>query len=350
MELNFAVSPGIILKEYMDARGLTQKRLAEITDSSERHISNLINGKVRLSEDFALKLEEVFIDVKAEFWMNLETAYKLYLLRNEETEIKGLKNIAEEFNFTYVFQGMKLSLKEQAVRMLELLQLDSFNDVESRLDQLQYSFMEDGGDKKAIYLWLKLCEEELEIQNNYNQILPFNLEKINHEISNFKNLMYTQDYNLACNNLRRYSNYLGIALVILDATPRSKIRGATKFISGRPVIYLSTRYKRLDTFYFAFMHEIAHIINGETSDSKYTISLEDDEELTANSFARNYFIDSTMYHEFVKAHPTQDTMSERDIISFAKSQKVIPDILLGYLEHDEIITDQSQYYYLKGRY
>lgn len=350
MELNFAVSPGTILKEYMDARGLTQKKLAEITESSERHISNLINGKIRLTEDFALKLEKVFSDVKAEYWMNLETAYKLYLLRNEETEIKGLKTIAEEFNFKYVFKGMKLSLKEQAVRMLELLQLKSFDEVDNKLSQLEYSFMEDSGNKKAIYLWLKLCEEELEIQNDLDLINLFEINKLIHELGNFKKLMYTQDYTLACKNLRRFSNYLGIALVILDAIPNSKIRGATKYISEMPVIFLSTRYKRLDTFYFAFMHEIAHIIQGKTIRNEYSISLEKDEELSANSFARQYFIDPVLYNKFVKEHPTQDTLCENDIISFSKSQKVIPDILLGYLEYDKIVTNQAKYYYLKGKY
>ena len=350
MELNFAVSPGTILKEYMDARGLTQKKLAEITESSERHISNLINGKIRLTEDFALKLEDVFLDVKAEFWANLETAYRLYLLRNEETEIKNLKSIAKEFSFNYIFKGMKLSLNEQAVRMLELLQLDSFEEVDSKLNQLQYSFMEEGGDKKAIYLWLKLCEEELEIQNDFELLKSFSIDNLVNGLDNFKKLMYTQDYGLACNNMRRFSNNLGIAFVILDATPNSKIRGATKSISNRPVIFLSTRYKRLDTFFFAFMHEVAHILQGDITENKYIISLESDEELYANSFARNYFIDPNLYNEFIKKHPIQDLLCERDIISFSKLHKIIPDILLGYLEHDKIITNQAQYYYLKGKY
>jgi len=83
MEQNFAVAPGTILKEYMDSRNITQKELSSMTNSSERHISNLINAKVKLTEEFALKLETVFDDINAE---DLKSTYKLFNLRNEETE------------------------------------------------------------------------------------------------------------------------------------------------------------------------------------------------------------------------------------------------------------------------
>ena len=56
MGFNFVVSPGTILKEYMDARNITQKDLAKITESSERHISNLINGKIKLTEELLISL------------------------------------------------------------------------------------------------------------------------------------------------------------------------------------------------------------------------------------------------------------------------------------------------------
>jgi hypothetical protein len=142
---------------------------------------------------------------------------------------------------------------------------------------------------------------------------------------------------------------LGIALVVLEAIPKSKIRGATKIIEGRPVIFLSKRFKRLDTFYFAFIHEIAHIINNSISSKKYEIALIDDEELNANSFAKNYFISHNEYMDFLKKHPTEETLKEEDIIVFSKKNKIIPDILLGYLEHDGIITNFSKFHYLKSK-
>jgi len=349
MGQNFAVAPGTILKEYMDTREITQKELANITNSSERHVSNLINAKTRLTEEFALKLENVFEDVKAEFWMELESAYRLYLLRNEEQEFLNLKQLSEDYNFKYIFKGLKLSLKEQALKILELLQVNSFEEVENEIKNISYSFMEDGGNKKAIYLWLKLCEEEIEVQNDLQSLPRFSIDNLKKQLNNFKKLMYTQDYDVALNNIMKFSNILGIAVVVLDAIPNSKVRGATRIIDNRPVIFLSKRFKRLDTFYFAFMHEIAHILHGDVSADKYEVSMIDDEELNANSFARDYFIDPDEYNKFIDKHPNQKKLEEEDIIVFSKKNKIIPDILLGYLEHDGIIKDYSKFYYLKGK-
>ena len=50
---DFIVAPGEIIKEYLDARGLTQKEVSKRTGVSERHLSQLLNGKTRLTEDMA---------------------------------------------------------------------------------------------------------------------------------------------------------------------------------------------------------------------------------------------------------------------------------------------------------
>jgi plasmid maintenance system antidote protein VapI len=63
--LNYAVAPGTILKEYIEERGLLQKVIAERIGVSAKHLSNIINGKVRLSEEVALSLEEIFVDISA---------------------------------------------------------------------------------------------------------------------------------------------------------------------------------------------------------------------------------------------------------------------------------------------
>lgn len=72
MKPNFVVPTGTILKEYMDARDINQKEIARLTESSESYISDLIKNKVELTRAFAKKLELVFEDVKADFWMDLE--------------------------------------------------------------------------------------------------------------------------------------------------------------------------------------------------------------------------------------------------------------------------------------
>jgi addiction module HigA family antidote len=344
MSQNFVVSPGVILKEYLSSRNITQKQLAQETGKTEKQISNLVNGKIKISEDLALKLEKIFEDVKAEFWMDLENSYRLYLLRNKEGKFSNLSIVSKQYSFKTIFSGLNLSLEEQASRMLKILEVNSFDEVKTKIAGLNYCFMEDGGEKESIYLWLKLCEEEIEIQNNLEKMPKFNESQFNESIPNFKDLILTQDFEIACKNLRRFLNELGVALVILEAIPNSKIRGATSRNNNNPVIFLSTRFKSLGSFYFALLHEIFHIKKGDT----FSISPENEDELEINSVTRDYFIEKDAYQKFIDGHPTQELIQEGDIIVFSKQQKVVPEVFIGFLEHDKII-DYQKFNYLKGK-
>ena len=84
--MDYFTSTGAILKEYLQSRNITQKDLARMTVHSEKFISNIITGKARLTDVFALKLEYIMSDTKAEFWMNLETTYRLWLLKNTRND------------------------------------------------------------------------------------------------------------------------------------------------------------------------------------------------------------------------------------------------------------------------
>jgi len=85
--MNYIVTPGRILKEYLITRGITQKQLALHIGMSETFVSKLINNKARISAEVAIKLEDVFEDVQAEFWLDLEKHYQLRTIRNKNLVI-----------------------------------------------------------------------------------------------------------------------------------------------------------------------------------------------------------------------------------------------------------------------
>ena len=84
--MEYMTSTGEMLKEYLQSRKITQKDLARMTVHSEKFISNIITSKARLTDVFALKLEYIMPDTKAEFWMNVETTYRLWLLKNKRND------------------------------------------------------------------------------------------------------------------------------------------------------------------------------------------------------------------------------------------------------------------------
>ena len=75
-----AVPPGETIREQLQQRGMQQKELAARMGMSEKHVSNLINGKVGLTQATALKLERV-LGIPARFWNGLEASFREDVLR-----------------------------------------------------------------------------------------------------------------------------------------------------------------------------------------------------------------------------------------------------------------------------
>ena len=73
-----AIPPGATIKEQIEDRGMTQKGFAVRMGLSEKHVSELIDGRVHLSPDVAGRLETV-LGISSRFWLNLEAIYRAKL-------------------------------------------------------------------------------------------------------------------------------------------------------------------------------------------------------------------------------------------------------------------------------
>ena len=71
-----ATHPGELIKDELKERGLTQKRLAEMTGINASVISETISGKRSVSMNMAVALEKA-LGISADMWMNLQTQYNL---------------------------------------------------------------------------------------------------------------------------------------------------------------------------------------------------------------------------------------------------------------------------------
>ena len=72
--------PGEILKaHYLEPRGLTITRYAELTEMSRKHVSGIVNARpgVRITAETAVRFAKV-LGTTDRFWMNLQNAVDLY--------------------------------------------------------------------------------------------------------------------------------------------------------------------------------------------------------------------------------------------------------------------------------
>ncbi|MDR0376222.1 MAG: HigA family addiction module antidote protein [Spirochaetaceae bacterium] len=85
--------PGAVLKEqYLDKYGITVSKLSEDIGLSPSAIRQLINGRLKISLEIALKLEKYF-EKPVKYWIDLQNAYSLAALAKDPELQKELKNI-----------------------------------------------------------------------------------------------------------------------------------------------------------------------------------------------------------------------------------------------------------------
>ena len=77
---DYAIPPGETLEETIQALGMTQAQLAELTGRSQSTMSEIISGKAAITPETAFQLEQV-LGVPASFWNNLENNYRQTLAR-----------------------------------------------------------------------------------------------------------------------------------------------------------------------------------------------------------------------------------------------------------------------------
>jgi HTH-type transcriptional regulator/antitoxin HigA len=68
--------PGDFIREELEARGWTQGQLARIIGRPVQAVNAIVNGKKEITPGTAVALGAAF-GTSAEFWLNLETAYRL---------------------------------------------------------------------------------------------------------------------------------------------------------------------------------------------------------------------------------------------------------------------------------
>src|SRR5215212_2393244 len=87
------VSPGEILREEIAGRGLTQKEFAQRISRPYQTVNEIIRGRKQITAPTALALASA-LGTSPEFWMTLESHYRLDLARRDLRRRKRSKRAA----------------------------------------------------------------------------------------------------------------------------------------------------------------------------------------------------------------------------------------------------------------
>lgn len=334
-EVAEAFPPGEFLKDELEARGWTQDTLAEITGIPGSVISNIVNGKRAISVEIASGLAAAF-GTSAQFWMNLETSYQLWVETRSDDKIArkallyGLAPVNELIKRGWIEATKNLDELEQ--RLLAFLERKSIDERTQLVFAARRSTEQANPSQVA---WVHRAKH-----------LARSIAAAEFSDERFaKVLKILRVFRKNAEDIREVPKILadaGIRLVLIEGLAKGKIDGATFWLNERPVIAISMRHDRLDHFWFVLMHELGHIANRDALGGlpildvnlvgEDAIPFEDKSEVEkhADMFAEDFLIERGEIEDFIGR--VRPLYSKVKIKKFAGRIGVHPAIVLGRLQ------------------
>jgi addiction module HigA family antidote len=85
--------PGDVLKEELEARGISQKKkFSEVLSIPYTQLNEILNGKRPVTTDFALMMEAA-LGINPELLINMQTRYNMSVARQKKTLLARLVDI-----------------------------------------------------------------------------------------------------------------------------------------------------------------------------------------------------------------------------------------------------------------
>ncbi len=333
---DYAVSPGVTLKETIDMKGLSQADLALRSGMAEKTISQIINGIASITYETAEKLELV-LGIPASFWNARERSYREAIVRSEEAKRleKDVDWLHELPLSTLIERGHIHKGSEQRSLVRQALRFFGVSSVEAWRNTWAAPAAHYRGqavqEKRPGYVaaWLRLGE----IQAEGIDTKPFDAGEFKRALAEVRKLTVAQATEWT-DKIAVLCASAGVAAVFTREIPSACVSGATRWLTkDKALIQLSLKYKSDDQFWFTFFHEAGHILlHGKKQVFiEYGISSATDEEQEANMFARDVLIPPANQHRL----PHLKTRTQ--IREFASLVGIAPGIIVGRLQHDDLV-------------
>lgn len=135
---------------------------------------------------------------------------------------------------------------------------------------------------------------------------------------------------------REYLARYGITLVIEKHFKRTFLDGAAMLDGNQPIVALTLRHDRIDNFWFALLHELAHVAKHLKPEAPIFIddldrANSESVEEEADAMAQEALIPEKRW----RTAKVRKTLSAEDAIAFADEIGVHPAIVAGRLRHEK---------------
>ncbi|MCF6419811.1 HigA family addiction module antitoxin [Furfurilactobacillus milii] len=340
--------PGNYVSEIVDDLNITQDEFARRIGISSKTISRIINHEDGISPGTASKLATV-TGVSVQTWLNLQARYDAKVQEIENAQTNDEIAVANDIDTAYlkkckIFEDRRYTINEKIQKLRQVLKVSNLSKLAEFNPAVSYRRVKTDHDDKSIVVsntMLELATNEARNKSN----IKYSKEKLEQKLSYIKKLNLESPGSF----FPKLENVLlecGIVLVAIPNMPGARLNGATKrFKNGSVLLLFTDRNKWADAIWFSIVHELGHIYYED-----FFSDYDDQEgykkkEKKADEFAANFFIAPNAYSSFIG----RGIFTEESIINFANEMGVIPSIVVGRLQSDEII-DYSTFNELKTKY
>jgi HTH-type transcriptional regulator/antitoxin HigA len=345
LEIDDFRTPGHLLEALIKERGWSQRLLAVLLEMDETGLNRIVANKRPIDAQLALNLEELFA-VPAEQFLNVQKKYDLAVARIENRPDPERATRAHLFGGLPVAEMIKRGwIKAKDIREVdavrsELMRFFQVNRIED-IEILPHAAKKTQVNTPPTSTQLAWLYRVKQIASGM-LVARYSPEAVISAISKLKQLLFAAE---EARKVPRILAECGIRFLVVEALPSSKIDGVCFWLNERsPVVALSTRFDRIDNFWFVLRHELEHVIRrhglassttmldteleGERAGTSDTVQ---DEERVANEAAADFCVPKKMMDAFYSRKAA--VVREADIIAFSRMIKVHPGLIAGQLRH-----------------
>jgi plasmid maintenance system antidote protein VapI/Zn-dependent peptidase ImmA (M78 family) len=333
--------PAATLNEKLEEMGMSKKEFALRTGKPEKTIIAVLKEESSLTPEMAILFENV-TQIPAQFWINKQARYNEYIARKKHADaIAESSEWAKQFPYAEMAKhnwvASTRNVEDKTNNLLSFFGVASHSAweklyVETELKVAAYTSLKQSHQPHAISAWLR----QGELQAKQIEAPDFDVKKLKSNIPAMRQIMVEQPVNFF-EQLQVLCLQAGVILLFTPKLPKVPLSGSTRWLNHTPLIQLTARYKKNDSFWFTFFHELGHII---LHGKKY-ISLENIDFAAADpqkeEEAHQFAVSQTFTNEQKLEVLENSTINEQEIINFAKKFNTHPAMIIGRLQHDGYI-------------
>ena len=346
--------PGEHLKELLAKRGLSQSDLAFILGQSLTGINVIISGRRNISPDMSKGLG-IALGLSPGYFADLQTAYDLAHANDPDPSVSLRADMMEKYPIREMIKRRWIEdadagqIQSQLAQFFELSNVDEIPYLAHAAKKSSYEERDIPPAQLAWLFRVRQIAKSMAVPKYSNRTLTKALDRL-------KEMVVSPE---ETRHIPRLLTECGVRFVMVETLPQAKIDGVCFWLDpNSPVIGMSTRYDRLDNFWFVLRHEIEHVLRKHGMDEDivdaelegHRASTDDSllpQERIANAAAADFGVSTVKLESFMRRkHPFY---YEKDVVAFSKLNGTHPGIVVGQLQRRLNRYDYLKKYQVKIR-